>query len=774
MTFLSGAFLAGLAALAVPVIIHLIHRQRYPDRAFPTLRFFDKTVKHNVLQSRLIDRILLLLRVLALALLALGLARPFWHSPIGEPRMSLVIVLDNSPSMARLHEGKPLLETAKASVAGILDHLSPSDRVEILLTSRGTKEQPLAGKRLAGELALRKGQPTALIVAGEQGAAVSSPGMTTDAAHLQSVLAKIPENASVSLASFDGSRQADFGYDHARLRALLDSVKVSSMPGDMPTALRESGDLLSRSSDGDRKVVVISDLQASDWKGQAVAQLSGVDVKVLTVDPDPAIGPNLAIDSGVVSQPLAGLGQLVTATFTLHNFGSRASTQSKLRVIAGDRGVPIDVTIPPIPAYSSMLTTVPIRVNGRDFMLCSATITNSTDPFPYDNTWNFQIGVRPPVTALCVNGSPGASGVDKSTFFVMNALATRGGGSAPSADARECEIDEIKSQKLFQYAVMLLADVPSLDADARQKVRQFVSDGGGLLVFANPGASKDEYNGWDFLPARVTGQKNKTFLYVRAMAERATAVADVRRRAGSTIHGLSTNASLALDPAESATVLARFSDGSPALVEGRVGKGRVIVVATSCHVSRSDWPLQPAFVVLVRELVQYLGNGGSAAAVASQRTVGEGAAMTISAERAAGTPELFRVGAGSASQAFEPLPWYRQNDRLVMPEAQEPGHYLLAVRPDPAAGLLSDPGLGADIVPISVNHDPRESDLTPASVESVSKQLPGAHVAFATAGVETIDDLRSGRDIWRWLLIGALIFLVVEGVIAWKRPSEST
>jgi len=587
-------------------------------------------------------------------------------------------------------------------------------------------------------------------------------------------LEKLPDNAPVSLASFDGSREANFGYDHARLRTLLDSIKVSSMPGDIPATLRNAGDLLSRSSDGDRKVLVLSDLQASDWKNEPIAQLSGLDVKVMTIDPDTAMGPNLGIENGVVSQPLAGLGQLVTVTFTLRNYGSQPSPQTKLHVIAGDRGVPIDVTIPPIPARSSMVTTVPIRVNGRDFMLCRATLSSTTDPFAYDNTWNFQIGVRPPVTALCVNGSPGATGVDKSTFFVMNALATRGGGAAPSADARECEIDDIKSQKLFQYAVMLLADVPALDAEARQKVHQFVSDGGGLLVFANPAASSDEYNGWDFLPARVTGQKKKTFLYVRAMAERATAVADVRRRAGSTIHGLSTDASLSLDPAEGAAVLARFSDGSPALIEGRIGKGRVIVVATSCHVSKSDWPLQPAFVVLVRELVQYLGNGGTAAAVAPMRTVGQGAAMTIAAERTAGTPALFRVNTGSPAQAYEALPWFRQNARLVLPEAAEPGHYLLAVRPDPAPGLLSEPGLGADVVPISVNHDPRESDLTPASVESITKQLPGAHVVFATAGTVAIGDLRSGRDIWRWLLIGALVFLLVEGVIAWRWASEST
>ena len=63
MNFLSGAFLLGLVAVAAPVVIHLIHRQRYPERRFTTLRFFNRTIKHNVLQNRLIDRLLLALRV---------------------------------------------------------------------------------------------------------------------------------------------------------------------------------------------------------------------------------------------------------------------------------------------------------------------------------------------------------------------------------------------------------------------------------------------------------------------------------------------------------------------------------------------------------------------------------------------------------------------------------------------------------------------------------------------------------------------------------------
>ncbi|HWE04840.1 MAG TPA: BatA domain-containing protein [Tepidisphaeraceae bacterium] len=770
--FLNAAFLIGISAIAVPIVIHLIHRQRYPDRAFPTLRFFDKTIKHNVIQRRLIDRLLLLLRVVALICLALGLSRPFWHGSVGERRTSLVILLDNSPSMARRHDGKPLLDQAKATVAGMLDRLGPGDRAEILLTSGTAPSAPASGKRLAQELVLRDGEPTAMLVSGPKGAALSVPGMTSDAARLQSAARAIPDGTPVTLASYSGGSAAEFGYDHGRLRALLDSVAVSSIPGNMQAAVSSAAEMLSRSGDGDRRVVIVSDLQAADWRGEPTSGLAGIDVNVVSIEPDPAVGPNLAIDDCTVSRPLAGLGQEVAASVTLHNYGSQASGQSTLRVVA-DAGVPIDTKIPAIPPRASLLVAVPMRASGHDHMLCSATIVNATDPFAYDNTWYFQIGVRPPVTALCVNGAVGATGADKSTFFVMNALATRGGGSAPSADARECETEELKNQKLFQYGVVLLADVTSLDADARQKLRQFVSDGGGLLIFANPNAAASEYNGWDFLPARVTGQK-KAFQYVRSMAEKATAVADVRRRAGSTVSALTSNESLALEPAENATVLARFSDGLPALVEGRVGKGRVILAAASCHVSRSDWPLQPAFVLLVRELVQNLGANNASAAIGSRQIVGDGAAMAISAEHGGGTPELFRVATQAGDGSYQALAWYRRNDRLVMPEAAESGQYLLAVRPDPAPGLLAEPGLGADIVPVSVNHDARESDLTPATAGSIEKQLPGARVSLETATAAGVIDIGSGRDLWRWLVTGALIFLLCEGVIAWRWASESS
>jgi hypothetical protein len=689
--------------------------------------------------------------------------------------MSLVIVLDNSPSMGRMRDGKTLLDLAKAETAKVLDQLGPADRVELLLTAGDAEPYTTTDRaETARELSRRAGEPTAMMAAGEQGAAASVPALTNDSAKLRAALAKVPAGTAVSLAGYGDGAWRDFGYDMGRVRALLERTKVSALPGDVRGALKTAAGVLAASRDGDRKVLLFTDAQASDWHADAASDVANLDVRVVTIEPGGAAAPNLGIDACDLSQTSAGLGERVTATFTIRNYAAEPSPAATLTVVAGDRDRPAEAKVPPIPPASSMLVTVPVRASGRDHLLCTATIRSPTDAFAYDNSWHFQLGVRPPVTTLCVNGQSGAAGADKSTFFVMNALATRAGGGAAGADARECELENLKDQKLFQYAVVLLADVKSLDPDTRQRLRQFVADGGGLLMFASPDATPDEYNNWGILPATVTAQRPKNFLYVKSLAARSAAVADVRDRAASAVQALSTDASAALEPADGASVLATFSDGSPALVEGRSGKGRGICAAASCHVSQSDWPLRPAFVLMVRQLVQYLGTGGDAGAVLSDRTVGDGAARTIPAERAGGTPAAFRLIANGPAAAYEPLPWYRSGGRLMLPRASAPGQYLLAVRPESIGGLLTEPGLGATVTPISVNHSPAESDLRPASGDAIGNQMPGATVSVSAIGADVTASLRDGRELWRLLLLAVLAFLVLESLIAWRWASDSS
>src|SRR5208282_2229650 len=76
MTFAAPLFLIGILAGLVPVALHLINRHKTVNVPFSTLRFLRISVKRTRRRRQLEDVVLLLLRVAALVLIAVGLAQP--------------------------------------------------------------------------------------------------------------------------------------------------------------------------------------------------------------------------------------------------------------------------------------------------------------------------------------------------------------------------------------------------------------------------------------------------------------------------------------------------------------------------------------------------------------------------------------------------------------------------------------------------------------------------------------------------------------------------
>src|SRR3954467_10452947 len=106
MNFLAPLFLLGGIAIAAPVIFHLIRRTTRQHTVFSSLMFLLPTPPRLTRRSRLENWLLLLLRCLALGLLAVGFARPFLkqsslNEPTGGPAKRVVILLDVSASMRR-------------------------------------------------------------------------------------------------------------------------------------------------------------------------------------------------------------------------------------------------------------------------------------------------------------------------------------------------------------------------------------------------------------------------------------------------------------------------------------------------------------------------------------------------------------------------------------------------------------------------------------------------------------------------------------------------
>jgi hypothetical protein len=140
LTFLVPLFLIGLAGIAIPIIVHLTRRQRRRVVPFPSLMFLQKIPFQEQRRRRIRNWLLLAVRALALALLAVAFARPFLDDEAlatagGAGPSEVVVLVDRSYSMGvgdRWDRGRE----AAASVFG---RLGPLDRASLVFFTQGAQ-----------------------------------------------------------------------------------------------------------------------------------------------------------------------------------------------------------------------------------------------------------------------------------------------------------------------------------------------------------------------------------------------------------------------------------------------------------------------------------------------------------------------------------------------------------------------------------------------------------------------------------------------------------
>jgi hypothetical protein len=158
VNFLNPLFLFGLGAAAIPVLIHLFTRRKPREVPFPSLEFLSEVNQSEIRRLRLKQWLLLLLRTLAVALLAMAMARPSMQGGArgGSAASTLVALVDVSGSMgAPDADGRPLTATARRVVESLLATLGPAD--ELLLVPYDRAPQPLSDAPLADAARLRAG-----------------------------------------------------------------------------------------------------------------------------------------------------------------------------------------------------------------------------------------------------------------------------------------------------------------------------------------------------------------------------------------------------------------------------------------------------------------------------------------------------------------------------------------------------------------------------------------------------------------------------------------
>lgn len=143
MNFIHASFLAAGLAVALPIIIHLLFRQRTRDVSIGSIRFLQQVVKEHRRSKRVRQWLLLALRMLAVLLLATLFARPYWDQAEKQAlEREVVLLIDRSASMAAIgNSGKSALASAIEQAQEELKNLPERVIVHVALCDAGSVKE---------------------------------------------------------------------------------------------------------------------------------------------------------------------------------------------------------------------------------------------------------------------------------------------------------------------------------------------------------------------------------------------------------------------------------------------------------------------------------------------------------------------------------------------------------------------------------------------------------------------------------------------------------
>lgn len=136
MIFLHPLALLGIAAAAIPALLHLLQRRVPPEVEFPPLRYLSEAERRSARRMRLRHLLLLLLRTALIVVVVLAAARPLVparRSGAAHPPAALALILDNSVSSGAVVGGQVTLDRLKAAARAVLQRAGADDRLWLVL-----------------------------------------------------------------------------------------------------------------------------------------------------------------------------------------------------------------------------------------------------------------------------------------------------------------------------------------------------------------------------------------------------------------------------------------------------------------------------------------------------------------------------------------------------------------------------------------------------------------------------------------------------------------
>jgi len=641
MTFLNWIMLTGLAAVAIPILIHLLNRSRARVVDWGAMRFLEASLASRSRRILIEEIILLVLRCLIVALAVFALARPFLPS-----RPTLLVLLFLPAVVA----GAICAALAAAMWADRrLRRIFLAATVLLLLlpVAAGGVEQAFQGRRWSfggGE------KDVAIVIDGSMSMTLAPEGRTNFSRakeEARAVIASCGPADGVSLTLAGSAPRAVIASPTSNRKDIETALKgLQPIGGSMRVvqALQTACRSLADGANPAKKIILITDGQRIGWDvrtearwkflASALGRLPTPPHIVVRTLALPRRFTNAAVAAVDLDRKVVGTDREVAVQVKVRGTGTEPirSRTVKLFIDGQETG---SEEISEILPNAAETVSFKYRFDSPGRHIVSARLEGKDD-LAGDDAADRVVDVLSALPVLIVDGTPSARPLEGAGDFIDIALAPppdeeAGGRSRPKRGARDgrtgCLVatevvpapDIAKVDDLGKYAVVVLADVPLLPKAFAEKLAGFVRDGGGLLIAPGEEALPKFYNVWadragePVLPGKLlklrSAAEKPVHLSLNTFSHSALGkVADEdqsdARRATITSYWL-------IEPPENDRAVAvggSLQTAEPFLLERRLGKGYVLLAAGAFHPRSTNLPALKCFVPMMHELTYYLAS----------------------------------------------------------------------------------------------------------------------------------------------------------------------
>ncbi len=535
-------------------------------------------------------------------------------------------------------------------------------------------------------------------------------------------------------------------------------------------ALGAMAKVLAGTKNFNQEVYLVTDAQATQFvtSSKDSADLFDDKVKVFVVETGKQ-QDNAGVSSADIETQIISKNKPVSIKVAVRNFGTAPMQNSIVSVyVDGTRVVQQSLDIGPRSTGIGDFSFIPKRRG-----ILKGYIQLEDDALEADNKRYFALNVPEDINVLMVGGK------QEDTRLVSLAL-TLGGDSSLAGVFRTTQTTQpqLSSLDINKFDVLVFCGVKEFTPTDADRVARFVKSGGGAVIFPDDESNITNWNETVFskldIPSCRTAEgqtvgtnasEQSSFLsfdkvdydhpLFQGLFDRPT----IGKRTGTAVESPRVLKTIKPQAGEKGRTIISLSDGTEFLTEYERGAGRVLLFSVDANLGWSDFPVKGVFAPLLHRSIVYLAQGGN---TVSTNTVGDDLNVALRLKNSSGKD----IYAFSSPGGIE--------ERVVPHASTSSGLSTFGSSATTESGVY-DLRTGKDLLhAAAVNVNPAESDLRHATDEEFGefwsrigvKKDQARRLRGSDKFETTILESRLGIELWKYLLVLAIVVALVEMAVA--------